>query len=195
MTNVTFQEYPDGFFAELNYSIVELAEFSEGDVVTIDPGGTSVITSLMTSNFSFPTGEEETEDIEASEDDPKYVVATKSGMRVVSEDEVSEDSFNTDADPKKLANGAELSDVYKELDNPYSMEELINIPGVDDPHVGFDELPEGWDRLSVLDAWSSLGGTFTSCRADMAGEIRSPTRFCAALKDEVLQTEQWRNRF
>jgi hypothetical protein len=81
---------------------------------------------------------------------------------------------------------------HHDVDNT---EELVNIRGVDDPGVGFDELPDGWDRTSVLDAWASLGGMFRTCRAQMVGEIRSPDRFCAALKDEVLGTELWRSRF
>jgi len=69
-----------------------------------------------------------------------------------------------------------------------------NIPGVDDPHVGFQTLPEGWDRSSVIDAWTSLGGTWRSCFADMSTKKgpRFARRFCSALKDEFLGTERWR---
>lgn len=65
----------------------------------------------------------------------------------------------------------------------------------EDPEVGFETLPDGWDRQSVLDAWTSLGGSFTSCKRDMMADgktERFADRFCAALKDEVLQTEEWR---
>lgn len=179
---------------EICETYVALAEFKEGDVVTVD-GSTGVIVSLMESNFKFPTGEDEEEEVEASSDNPVYVVATANGALAVSEDELSSGSFDEDVDPKELANDGEMAGIYREMENPHNLAELLNIKGVDDPEVGFSTLPKGWTRKSVLQAWASLGGTFTSCRARMAGEVRSPTRFCAALKDEVLQTEMWRNKF
>lgn len=213
-----------------------LNSFSEGDVVSVDGRkSTGVIVSRMTETFNFPTDRSgnnvKEEKIEASSDEPVYVVAFHRGsIMAVDEDKLSEDSFDTEKgdskeEVKELANKAEEASVYgymrdahgsieelREAKREYilehheaalsdheaaqmSYEELVNIRGVDDPHVGFDELPNGWTRKSVLQAWASLGGTFTSCRADMAGEIRSPDRFCAALKDEVLRTELWRNRF
>jgi hypothetical protein len=207
MTNVTITGFPDGFFEELSYGygIAELAEWSEGDIVEIDPGGTAVITSLMTENFDFPTSDG-VQELEASEEKPIYVVGTEDGLRAVSEDDIGgEGSFpdgpgGKDA-AKDLAQNGEEASVYSKMDDPYSIEELINIPGVDDPGVGWDDYPDSWKdakkpaRLILLDAWSSLGGTFTTCRADMAGEISRPSAFCASMKDEVLQTEAWRNRF
>jgi len=77
------------------------------------------------------------------------------------------------------------------------VEELVNIRGVDDPHVGFDELPPGWTRKSVLQAWASLGATFRTARARMI-RVLGPnfaTRWAASLKDEVLRTEEWRGKF
>jgi len=138
---------------------------------------------------------------------------------------ISADKGGSKGDVKELAGKAEEAAIYDYMSDPQgsieelqearrayvldhheaalsgldasqmSYEELVNVPGVDDPHVGFDSLPNGWTRKSVLQAWASLGGTWTSCRADMTGEIRSPERWCAALKDEVRQTELWRNRF
>lgn len=227
-----------------------LASYSEGDVVSVDGrDSTGVIVSKMTESFNFPVGKTDdgdakTEEVEASSDEPAYVVAFVSGsMMAVDGGQLSEDSFDTEKgaskeDVKELANKSEEAAVYDYMDDPHGSmaelrmakksvmmdqyyeeqcagpedydleerlgtivvpeveyEELVNIRGVDDPHVGFDSLPEGWTRKSVLQAWASLGGTWTSCRADMTGEIRSPKRFCAALKDEVLRTELWRNRF
>jgi hypothetical protein len=76
-------------------------------------------------------------------------------------------------------------------------EELVNIPGVDDPHVGFDSDPRGWDRSSYLDFWSTVGGTWTSCFARMTLHFspRMAKRFCAAAKDEILGTTEWRGDF
>ena len=77
------------------------------------------------------------------------------------------------------------------------VEELVNIRGVDDPHVGFDSLPEGWTRKSVLQAWASLGGMWRTCFARMVRSFgpNFAKRWCAALKDEVLRTEEWRGKF
>jgi len=198
--NFLFTEYPDGFFKHLDYGIIELAEYTEGDIVDVDESGTGVITAVMTETFNFPTGDNENREVEASSDRPVYIIALESGMVAASGDNLSQGQFNTEKgddeeDMRELANGAEEAAIYDKLDDPYSIEELVNIRGVDDPHVGFDSLPEGWTRKSVLQAWASLGGKFRTCRADMVGEIRNPTRFCAALKDEVLQTEMWRNKF
>jgi len=79
----------------------------------------------------------------------------------------------------------------------YSYEELLNIPGVDDPEVGFASDPRGWTRKSYLQAWATVGGTWRSCYARMLRHFgsRMAKRWCAALKDEVLGTEKWRSRF
>jgi len=201
-----------------------MPEFSQSDRVDT-PDGPALVLEVKTEAFEMPVGvneegDTETEDVEASSDEPVYIVGLMSGGNAAyDEGQVSsyDGTFSDkeDADPGDLAGKAEMAEVYSHTDKPYDMEELqkakervlcsrhgvddveelVNIPGVDDPGVGFDDLPEGWNRASVLDAWTSLGASFTTCRADMVGEIRSPTRFCAALKDEVYGTELWRNRF
>jgi len=78
---------------------------------------------------------------------------------------------------------------------PY--EELQNIRGVDDPHIGFNRMPNGWTRKSVLQAWASLGAMWRTCYPRMI-RVFGPfgaKRWCAALKDEVLRTENWRGKF
>lgn len=97
----------------------------------------------------------------------------------------------------ELAEYVDDSDVTLATLEELSYEELLNIPGVDDPEVGFSDLPEGWTRKSVLQAWASLGGMWRTCFARMV-RVRGPRfarRWCSALKDEVLQTELWRGRF
>jgi hypothetical protein len=51
---------------------------------------------------------------------------------------------------------------------------------------------DGWDQSSVWDAFLSLGGQQSTCSTRMTGEIRNPDAFCAALKDEALGTDLWR---
>jgi len=51
---------------------------------------------------------------------------------------------------------------------------------------------DGWDQSSVWEAFLSLGGQQSTCSTRMAGELRNPDAFCAALKDEALGTDLWR---
>lgn len=237
--------------------VEELQEFDLGQIVGT-PSGAGVIAAFVEEDFEYPVGsadrvdriEEEGEDvemeeIEASADDPVYIVALQDGgSTAVTADDIDEDASLEDDDGADIEDftevtgeggEAELSPVYSYCDDPsdmeqlqeakvkyiherqaaaladyveekdmnvaelgeYSYEELVNIPGVDDPHVGFDELPPGWTRKSVLQAWASLGGMWRTCFARM---IRSfgpnfAKRFCSALKDEVLRTEEWRGKF
>lgn len=237
----------------------ELQDWELGDIVSTDFGD-GIIAAFVEEDFEFPRGLEgqveriedeeerddiEMEEIEASEDNPVYIVALQEGGSVaVGADEISGEGSLEDDDGKDITDWeevteegdeAELSPLYEYMDDPnsreeleaakrkyiheqnataladyvegsdvtldtlaeLSSEELQNIPGVDDPHVGFDELPPGWTRKSVLQAWASLGGMWRTCFPRMI-RVRGPRfarRFCAALKDEVLRTEEWRGKF
>lgn len=234
-------------------------EFDLGEIVEV-PAGVGIIAAFAESNFEFPAGaadrierieqEEEVEDdemeeIEASSENPVYVVALQEGGSVaVTADEIDSDAalegegedIESFGDIEGEADEAEMSALYDyvdgdahsraELENAkrqyihenyaselaehvnnneatlstleeMDSEELVNIRGVDDPHVGFDELPDGWTRKSVLQAWASLGGMWRTCFARMVREFgpNRAKRWCAALKDEVLRTEEWRGKF
>lgn len=235
----------------------ELQEYELGEIVEV-PDGVGMIAAFVEENFEFPVGQSEgqietvegeespeTEEIEASSDNPVYIVALQEGGSVaVTADEIDSDANLEGEDGKEIeswedvekdASKAEEASVYQYMDDPnslaelreakkrlimerqaavladyveerdinvaelgeYSYEELVNIRGVDDPHVGFDELPPGWNRKSVLQAWASLGGMWRTCYARMIREGGPffAKRWCAALKDEVLRTEEWRNKF
>lgn len=66
--------------------------------------------------------------------------------------------------------------------------------------IGFEELPPGWDRESLMSFARSLTGNtkadpegfFTACMEEMEDKFDDPERFCASLKDEYLQTTDWR---
>lgn len=204
--------------------VAELQDFEEGDWVQYNDDQVGVIVGKLTESFEWPSenvpedaqaevGEDEEIDegmskLAASSDDPVYIVARASGgskpfhssdLESISRDEAVGDLDVED--PEEDLDDAEMSATYSMVDNPYSIAELQNIPGVRDPHIGFKDWPDSWKesekpaRLIALDAWSSLGGTFRTCRADMAGRISRPARFCAAFKDEMLGTTRWRNRF
>ena len=51
---------------------------------------------------------------------------------------------------------------------------------------------DGWTQASVWDAYLSLGGQHSTCSTRMTGELRNPDAWCAALKDEALGTDLWR---
>lgn len=235
----------------------ELQEFDLGQIVEV-PQGVGIIAAFAEEPFEYPVGapdrvdrvededaEVEMEEIEASEENPVYIVALQEGGSVaVTADEISGDASLKGEDGEEItswediegeAQEAELAPIYEYVDDPnsyeelqdakvkmihenhaseladyvensdttlamleeLSAEELVNVPGVDDPHVGFDELPPGWTRKSVLQAWASLGGMWRTCYPRMI-RVRGPrfaTRWCSALKDEVLRTEEWRGKF
>lgn len=221
-------------------AVSELQEYKLGEVVSVEQGD-GIIAAEINESFNWPVGENEEKKIDASEEDPVYVVALVDGGSVaVSGDEISGDASIEDEEGEDIsswkdvgekAGDAELAPVYDYvegtslaelrlakkryiLDNytaelsehaseqhedvsQLSYEELLNVPGVDDPEVGFSGLPDGWTRKSVLDAWASLGGMWRTCYARMIREMgpNFAKRWCAALKDEVLQTEEWRGEF
>jgi len=79
-------------------------------------------------------------------------------------------------------------------------EEVDKVLKEEDPEIGFENLPPGWDGDSVEDfAEDFVGhtreeGFFTDCMDEAEGEDwidGSPERFCAALKDEIYG-EGWR---
>lgn len=241
----------------LNKSEEQLAEYELGEIVSIDEGN-GIIAAVLTGEFGWPADPDEVEEdtdyvtgteedevkMQASEDEPLYVIALESGGSVLAEsEEISEDaSLDTDSariesweDMGDDAASAELADIYTECEDPSnrtewdtvrarlvrernsevlaryvergdgsvdelsqrSAEELLNIPGVDDPGVGFDSDPNGWDRTSYLDAWATVGGMWRTCYPRMIRHFgpNMAKRWCAALKDEVLQTEEWRGDF
>lgn len=236
----------------------ELQEYELGQIVEV-PDGVGIIAAFVEESFEYPAGsaervdriEEEDEDvemeeIEASEDNPVYIVALQEGgSSAVTADEIDTDATLDDDDGEDIEDWGEVTDeggeaglspVYdycegdpssraelaeakrryihennavelgEYVDNNSAtlatleempVEELVNIPGVDDPHIGFDELPPGWTRKSVLQAWASLGGMWRTCFARMVRTFgpNFAKRWCAALKDEVLRTENWRGKF
>jgi hypothetical protein len=231
-------------------------EYDLGQPVEV-PDGEGIIAAFVEENFEYPVGvedrveriEEEDEDvemeeIEASSDNPVYIVSLLEGGSVaVSADEIEEieglegDGKEIESPEEVMDEGsdAELAPVYSYCDNPsdseqleeakkqyihqnyaaelgeyvensdvslatleeLSSEELVNVRGVDDIHTGFDELPPGWTRKSVLDAWTTFNGMWRICYARMVSRMgpNFAKRWCSALKDETLRTEEWRGKF
>lgn len=157
----------------------------------IDTGGSldgdgKDITSWDDSDFD-EGAEAEMADVYSYCDDPSNMAElTQAKVNMIHEQQAAALADHIESNEMSLS---EIDDL--------SAEELVNIRGVDDPHVGFDELPPGWTRKSVLQAWASLGGMWRTCYPRMV-RVRGPNfakRFCSALKDEVLRTEEWRGKF
>jgi len=234
-------------------------EYQLGDIVETEEDGPGIVAAFVEEDFEFPVGEDmdrideieeegeqpEMMEIEASEEEPVYIIALQKGGSMATtaehlkdgalEDDDGEDITSWEDIDEETAESAELSAVYDYCDDTHSLEELHaakkrllfernaaaladyvedndmslaeletmdyaelqNIRGVDDPHIGFNRMPNGWTRKSVLQAWVSLGMMWRTCYPRMI-RVFGPfgaKRWCAALKDEVLRTENWRGKF
>ncbi|APW99903.1 hypothetical protein CHINAEXTREME_19950 [Halobiforma lacisalsi AJ5] len=159
--------------------------YEEGDQVAA-PDGSGVVAAVLTDDFEFPQGgsdgDEGGEDlvpVDASDDRPAYVVGLETvGSRVYRASALEKTDLE-DEEATDATDGDALTDV------------------VDEDVDALDGLPEGWDRDSVLEYWSSIGGSWESCVDDMTDEFdeERAKEHCSAMKDEVLRTTRWRNRF
>lgn len=190
--------------------VAELEDFSEGDWVEYSDGNYGAITGKVDGPVDWPTGDEETESV-GEDGETVYIVARGSGgSKPFTADEINSaersdviDTEEVPDEPEEDLDDAEMAQVYFRVDDSHDYEELqrgldelLSVPGVDDPGVGFDSWPDSWEeadepaRLIALDAWTSMGGTFTGCVSEIGSR-----RICAAFKDEMLGTERWRGRF
>jgi len=156
--------------------------YSEGDEVET-PAGIGVVTEIRTEPFDGPEGEQ----VEPSDDSPAYIVATEGGAEVFRASDLRAGSIEVE----------EMDDPTNELDEAAARATLARRADLVDDGRRFD-YPESWqesptpNRVILLKAWAGVGGRFTSCRREMTGEVRSPARFCASMKDRVLMWEGWR---
>jgi hypothetical protein len=193
------------------------ATWDAGDTVEYGDGQKGMVGEIWTGNFDWPTGEEDgettTEEIEASQDDPVYLVIRESGgSKPYSESELSDaDDWLSDApggDPDQLAEEGETSKLYDIVDDPLDASEVriarqtinkLNVPGQDDPEVGFavGNYPNGWTQTSFIKCYRTCGSSWTGTYNRMKKHFgpRRARRFASALKDQCLGFETWRNRF
>ncbi|SEO52066.1 hypothetical protein SAMN04487948_10347 [Halogranum amylolyticum] len=150
--------------------------YDTGDVVAT-PDGRGVVAAVLTEEFEFPQGTDETTSVDASDDSPAYVVGLDgSGSAVYRASALEATEF--DGDVPDVEGDAETAVVNEDVN-------------------GLDDLPEGWDRESVLEYWSSIGGSWESAVDDLTDEFgeERAKQLASATKDELLRTERWRNRF
>jgi hypothetical protein len=198
--------------ARLDSNTVAELELNESDWVRYGDGEQQfgVITGKIDGPLAWPTGDD-SEEMVGDEGETVYVVARMTGgskpytedeLDEANRDDIIEDDEYMPDDPAEDLDEAEMSAVYsmmddtRDLDELYQIAELINVPGVDDPGVGFDDWPPSWEksekpaRLILLDVWSSVGGSWTGAFQEFGSK-----RLASAMKDEVLGTERWRGRF
>lgn len=164
------------------------AQFSEGQKVDT-PAGRGVVVEVRTSSFTGPDGDE----VDASDDQPAYVVAVEDGARVYQDSDLTADDWSTDVD-------SPTSDLAA------AVQAQADAGGIDlEAGPGDFDYPDSWTksdtpaRLILLDAWSSMGGQFDCggdcCHGTMVRNgmsDRAANQFCAAMKDRVLMWEGWR---
>lgn len=164
--------------------IAALAQYGTGDVVSYGQGEkkTGVVIEVLTSDTEVPKSGEMVE-VEASSDSPKYVVALghTSGVDIFNGSDLSSGSIDVD----------DLESSTKELKDDTS---AANELGHNDEEAALDfTYPKAWrqsskpNRLILLDAWASMGGSFSACYPEYGGK-----RFCASMKDKVYGTTRWR---
>ena len=168
------------------------SRYEEGDVVATDRGR-GVVAAVLAEDFEFPQGDDDLAEVSASDDQPAYVVGLTStdsgdaGSAVYRASDLEASSFPDDDGDGEGGGPAET-------DSDGSITDVVS-ESVD----ALDGLPEGWNRQSVLKYWSSIGGSWEECVDDLTDdedfdEERAREQ-CSAMKDEVLRTTRWRNRF
>lgn len=164
-----------------------MSEFRKGQYVeTGSKRGIILETHSGPTTFTYDGDEFQVDD-----GDEMYVVAHEDGTDVFSVSKISSSEWGEeiDADPE------EATDAKANAYNPEKMNALEGRKMARMRHnaLGFDSWPDSWEksnkpaRLIALDAWFSMGGTWTSCFRELHKK-----RLCAAFKDEIYQTTQWR---
>jgi hypothetical protein len=153
---------------------VNAEHWEEGDEVDT-PEGVGVVVERRTEDFEGPDGM-----VDASEDNPGYVVGVEDGAAVFRGGELSEGEIETDVENPEQDLAGQSANYSANQETTFG-------------------IPDSWqesetpNRIILLKAWAGLGGRFTSCVREMRGELTgSPDRFCASMKDRVLQWEGWR---
>jgi len=155
-------------------------QYAEGDVVQ-SPQGLGIVSGVETESFEGKNGE-----IDASSGSPTYVVALKDARVGVGFYSAAE------LDSAEMPDTG-VDDPTAELAATYGDHSLAAMGEADLAETTFG-IPDSWqesdkpDRLILLDAWSSMGGTFRGARKELGSN-----RLAASMKDRVLQWEGWRN--
>jgi hypothetical protein len=172
------------FMDAMGNTELDTLQAGEGDVVELPSGGKGVVVM------------EGGEDVEidgdsVSEGEVVVAYASRQGYTIIEASELTSSSFEIDEDVEPEAvTDAMTADGYSEVDNPYDPLAIDVLVGTG---IGFDSWPDSWEeadtpaRVIALDAWSSMGGTWKGCFAEIGD-----AEICSAFKDEMLGTTEWR---
>lgn len=85
---------------------------------------------------------------------------------------------------------------------PCKLKEIVReeVQRLSEDEIGWDNLPDGWDEDSLDSFARSLTdktkndseGFFSACMDEVEDKFDDPEAFCASLKDEYLDTTDWR---
>jgi heat shock protein HspQ len=170
-------------------------KFSEEDKVRTSDDLRGFVVDVLTEGFDV-----EEASVEASEEEPKYVVVTESDSKpfaFYSEDELEAEDWDS---------GIENPQDELEEDEEESRENLLGrverglrIAFGRENQEGHFTWPESWResekpaRLIAMDAWISMGPSgVSSCIREMRGEVADPGRFCADFADRLYMWDYWR---
>ena len=204
---------PDGDGERPDADPLEAATpYDEGDVVEYDEGHVGVVLEVHTSDFTPPEDDADEDSHEVAEGETVYVIARETeGFGYYTATDLSAGSFpETPGDPAgDLADRAADEDVEahaaeaavdveaRDATDPAPLAEVqaagTGVPG----WVGF---PPSWEeseipaRVILLDAWTSMGGTWTGAYETFqkGNTRRAAKKLASSMKDEVYGTTYWR---
>lgn len=181
----------------------------EGETIEADPDNPAYVIALVSGGSRpYREGEIESSEFDGPEPDSDEVMDAMSDVSEASlpslydrvdDVESLESMHETMEGMVRVSNVSELSRHRGTSDMSY--EELIDIPAVDDPGVGFDSWPDSWReseqpaRLIALKAWAAMGATWRGCFREMSTNMtpRRARKLCSSFKDEIYGTEMWRS--
>jgi hypothetical protein len=165
--------------------------YSEGDEVET-PDGVGVVIDVFTSDDTFADTA-----IEATDSSPTYIVATEGG-RPAWEQYSAADIQQTTIEVEGVDDATDAAAEAEAMMDTHLADAETEAEGIAELGVTDWDYPSSWrksptpNRVILLKAWAGMDGSFSGCEREMRGEIGRTAPFCAAMKDRVLLTEQWR---
>jgi hypothetical protein len=165
--------------------------YSEGDEVET-PDGRGVVIEVFQEDDTFAG-----QAVEASEASPTYVVATEGGRPAFDLLSAS-DLSKTTIEVEGVDDATDAAAEAEAMIDTHLAEADTDADSVAELSVTDWDYPPSWrksptpNRVILLKAWAGMDGSFDGCQREMRGEISRTAPFCAAMKDRVLLTEDWR---
>jgi len=165
--------------------------YSGGDEVET-PDGRGVVIDVLQEDDTFAGTA-----IEASTSSPTYLVATEGGRPAWDQFNAS-DLQQTTIEVEGVDDPTDAAAEAEAAMDLHLAEENTGADSIAELGVTDWDYPPSWrksptpNRVILLKAWAGMDGSFDGCQREMRGEIGRTAPFCAAMKDRVLLTEDWR---